>query len=318
MDFNDHESVIAVRIAEEELSWSGLIMGARGKNDAHVHLSILSSRPSPQPLFVFFNKPPSKSKSFVKSYPRLSSSQDQASNGKLIAKSEEQVIPIARVLDDGVFSQGLWKTLFNAIIDQGLIPRLTEMMEGYVGGQASAIFRTRQRIRLLAKKDVLCWEESFDVEIGKPSLLGSDSSAQGQATLSTRGRPKLPHSLEDFQPANEMSLSKACVRVIWDGMEVKHEVLKEFGIMTIWSASFCLEAQDIEIRRYLVTRSTSSFHLPTMSSDQSSKLLITYVKVKKYHIGREIGYLDEIDKLTWTGIDGYGHTGVRPLSSVPR
>ncbi|KAJ7578815.1 hypothetical protein C8J56DRAFT_1110766 [Mycena floridula] len=50
----------------------------------------------------------------------------------------------------------------------------------------------------------------------------------------------------------------------------------------------------------------------------SKHRIITYIKVKKYNFGREMGYLGEIDNLTWTEIDGYGHTGVRPLSSVPR
>ncbi|KAJ7572717.1 hypothetical protein C8J56DRAFT_1034904 [Mycena floridula] len=77
---------------------------------------------------------------------------------------------------------------------------------------------------------------------------------------------------------SKLCLLKEYARVIWDGREVKQKVLKEF-----------------KIRRYLVTRPTSSFHQPTMSSDQSSKLIIMYIKVKKYHIGREIGYLGEID-----------------------
>ncbi|KAJ7578830.1 hypothetical protein C8J56DRAFT_897806 [Mycena floridula] len=49
-------------------------------------------------------------------------------------------------------------------------------------------------------------------------------------------------------------------------------------------------------------KTPSSVHLPTMSSHWPSKLLITYIKDKKYNIGSEIGYLGEID--------GYGHIGM--------
>ncbi|KAJ7572714.1 hypothetical protein C8J56DRAFT_905143 [Mycena floridula] len=58
----------------------------------------------------------------------------------------------------------------------------------------------RRRIRRRARWDVFCWEESFDVEISRLSLLGSDSSAQRQATSSAHSRPK-PPLLEDFQAA---------------------------------------------------------------------------------------------------------------------
>ncbi|KAJ7578735.1 hypothetical protein C8J56DRAFT_897715 [Mycena floridula] len=154
---------------------------------------------------------------------------------------------------------------------------------------------------------------------------------------------------------SKLRLLKEYARAIWDGREAKQKgrvnpiearfdcpsggfgqlflhflLLKEFKIMTFQSATSFLfpisvRASAPPIDGWIIFlypflpidgRPTSSFHLPTMSSDQSSKLLITYIMVKKYHIGREIGYLGEIDKLTWTEIDGYGHTSGKQISGV--
>ncbi|KAJ7578851.1 hypothetical protein C8J56DRAFT_897823 [Mycena floridula] len=129
---------------------------------------------------------------------------------------------------------------------------------------------------------------------------------------------------------SKLRLLKEYARAIWDGREAKQKGRVNpiearfdcpsggFGQVGLTPFIFCWRAAKKLLVFHLMYRSGRPAVFPDWFRSRLFLhfLLLKEFKVKKYHIGREMGYLGEIDKLTWTEIDGHGDTGACPLSSI--